>query len=131
MKVNIDISIGDFIDRYSILLVKASKITDEVKMEQVIKELQSHALIYENIIKDMRRSSIYHLESNLASLVETNTHLWNILDRQRKIEEGYFDPSDFIELSRCVYKENDHRFKLKKSIDKFFDSDILEQKQYV
>lgn len=123
--IAIPVSVGELIDKLSILRVKQTKITDSEKLEYVNKEfelLYNFSSVYFN---NEEISKLYH------ELVETNTKLWDIEDKLRVIEtEKNFD-SQFIELSRSVYYTNDERFSLKNEINKITSSEIREVKEYV
>jgi len=119
------VSVGEFIDKLSILQVKKTKITNEEKLEYINKEFE---LLY-------NLSSVYleikELETLYNILVKTNSKLWDIEDKLRVLEsEKKFD-EHFIELARNVYFTNDERFSLKNQINKITDSEIREIKEYI
>jgi hypothetical protein len=119
------VSVGELIDKLSILQVKKTKITNEEKLEYIKKEFE---LLY-------NLSSVYldikELETLYNILVKTNSKLWDIEDKLRVLEsEKKFD-EDFIELARNVYFTNDERFSLKNQINKITDSEIREMKEYI
>jgi len=119
------VSVGELIDKLSILQVKKQKITNEEKLEYINKEFE---LLY-------NLSSVYldikELETLYNILVKTNSKLWDIEDKLRVLEsEKKFD-KDFIELARNVYFTNDERFSLKNQINKITDSEIREIKEYI
>jgi hypothetical protein len=119
------VSVGELIDKLSILQVKKTKITNEEKLEYINKEFE---LLY-------NLSSVYldikELETLYNILVKTNSKLWDIEDKLRVLEsEKKFD-KDFIELARNVYFTNDERFSLKNQINKITDSEIREIKEYI
>jgi hypothetical protein len=119
------VSVGELIDKLSILQVKKTKITNEEKLEYINKEFE---LLY-------NLSSVYldikELETLYNILVKTNSKLWDIEDKLRVLEsEKKFD-EDFIELARNVYFTNDERFSLKNQINKITDSEIREIKEYI
>jgi hypothetical protein len=119
------VSVGELIDKLSILQVKKTKITNKEKLDYINKEFE---LLY-------NLSSVYldnkELETLYRILVKTNSKLWDIEDKLRVLEsEKKFD-EDFIKLSRSVYFTNDERFSLKNQINKITDSEIREVKDYV
>jgi len=119
------VSVGELIDKLSILQVKKQKITNEEKLEYINKEFE---LLY-------NLSSVYleikELETLYNILVKTNSKLWDIEDKLRVLEsEKKFD-EHFIELARNVYFTNDERFSLKNQINKITDSEIREIKEYI
>lgn len=119
------VSVGELIDKLSILQVKKIKITNEEKLEYINKEFE---LLY-------NLSSVYldnkQLETLYNILVKTNSKLWDIEDKLRVLEsEKRFD-DEFVELARNVYFTNDERFSLKNQINKITDSEIREIKEYI
>jgi len=123
--INIPVSIGELIDKLTILRVKQTKITNEEKLEYVNKEF--------NLLYDM--SKIYlekpEIDSLYHKLIDINLKLWNIEDRLRVLESESRFGGEFIDFARSVYVTNDIRFKLKNEINKFTDSEIREVKEYV
>jgi hypothetical protein len=123
--ITIPVSVGELIDKLSILHIKQTKITDPEKLEHINKEfklLYNFSSVYlnnEEIIK------LYH------ELADTNSKLWEIEDMLRVIETQKNFDSKFIELSRLVYKTNDNRFIIKNKINQLTNSEIREQKDYV
>jgi len=119
------VSVGELIDKLSILQVKKTKITNEEKLEYINKEFE---LLY-------NLSSIYldnkQLETLYHTLVKTNSKLWDIEDKLRVLESKKSFDKDFIELARSVYYTNDERFSLKNQINKITDSEIREIKEYI
>jgi hypothetical protein len=119
------VSVGELIDKLSILHVKQIKITNEEKLEYINKEFE---LLY-------NLSSVYldnpEIESLYHQLVETNSKLWDIEDRLRVIETEKRFEGEFIDYARKVYFTNDDRFRLKNEINKITDSEIREVKEYV
>ena len=122
--INIQGSVGELIDKLSILQIKLDKITDEYKLNLVNREF---ALLY--------NESIPYLGDNMVSkwypmLVEVNSKLWDVEDKLRVFEsEKKFD-QEFIELARKVYYTNDERFRLKNKINSITSSEIREVKDY-
>jgi hypothetical protein len=123
--INVPVSVGEMIDKLSILRVKQTKITDEKKLEYVNKEFE---LLY-------NLSSVYLNQEEIASLyhmlVETNSKLWDVEDRLRVIESERRFEGEFIDYARKVYYTNDERFRIKNEINKITDSEIREVKEYV
>jgi hypothetical protein len=123
--VTVPVSIGEMIDKLSILQVKKTKISDEVKLEFVNKEFQ--------ILYDL--SSVYlkniEIESLYNQLIEINSSLWDVEDRLRIIETEKKFEGEFISLARKVYFTNDERFRLKNEINLITSSEIREVKDYV
>ena len=123
--IHTPVSVGELIDKLSILHVKQTKITNEEKLIYVNKEFE---LLY-------NMSSVYlenaEIESLYHQLVDTNSKLWDIEDRLRVLEsEGRWE-GEFVDFARKVYFTNDIRFELKNEINKITDSEIREVKDYV
>jgi len=122
--VTIPVSVGELIDKLSILQVKKLKITNTEGLKYVSEEFE---LLY-------NQSEIYfnvnEIKSLYESLTEVNSSLWDVEDKLRVFEsEKKFD-NEFIELSRKVYYTNDERFRLKNEINLITSSKIREVKDY-
>jgi hypothetical protein len=123
--ITVPVSVGELIDKLSILHVKKTKIVNEEKLTFINKEFEllynmsSYYLNNENI------SKLYH------QLVEVNLKLWEIEDELRVIESTKDFNTTFIELARQVYHTNDERFSLKNKINELTNSEVREQKDYV
>jgi hypothetical protein len=123
--ITIPVSVGELIDKLSILHVKQMKISNPEKLEYVNKEFELLYNFSSVYLNNEEISKLYH------ELVKTNSELWEIEDMLRVIEtEKTFD-SRFIELSRGVYHTNDKRFRLKTEINERTSSEIREVKEYV
>ena len=118
----IPVSIGEIFDKYSILEIKLTKIKDIEKIKLVKKEKE---LLEPYILKYSLDNKIYE------SLKNVNNQLWEIEDKLRikELEKDFND--EFIQLARKVYFTNDKRSVIKKKINLFFKSEIIEVKDYV
>jgi len=123
--VSIPVSIGEMIDKLSILQVKKTKISDEIKLEFVNKEFEILYNLSSVYLNNVEIESLYH------KLVEINSSLWDIEDRLRIIEKEKRFEGEFISLARKVYFTNDERFRLKNEINLLTLSEIREVKDYV
>ena len=119
------VSVGELIDKLSILHVKQTKITNEEKLEYINKEFELLYNLSSSFLDNPEIESLYH------QLVETNSKLWDIEDRLRVIETEKRFEAEFIDYARKVYFTNDDRFRLKNEINKITDSEIREVKEYV
>lgn len=117
----VPISLGELIDKITILMIKQSKITDTTKLTNINKELG----ILQEIAKTYNVSKKYSF-----LLYEINNTLWNIEDRIRHLESKQQFDSVFIETARQVYVLNDKRADIKKQINMIYNSDIIEEKSY-
>ncbi|MCB9059907.1 MAG: hypothetical protein H6622_00105 [Halobacteriovoraceae bacterium] len=123
MKAICEISIGELLDKYSILDIKREKITDPIKLQKINKEWESLRLRIEEL-------ALKNVESSIQTLREINLNLWNIEDEIRSKEALNDFDEEFIRLARSVYITNDKRFELKNRINQTFSSKIQEVKSY-
>jgi hypothetical protein len=123
--INIPVSVGELIDKLSILHIKKTKIFNNEKLKFINEEFELLYNFSSVYLNDEKISSLYF------KLVDTNLKLWEIEDELRVIELTKDFNSTFIELSRQVYHTNDERFSIKNKINELTDSEIREQKDYV
>ena len=124
-KIYIEVSVGELIDKITILEIKREKISDKDSLESINKEYLS---LKESIKKNVKiNSEIQNLWGELKLL---NLKLWEIEDGKRLAEKNKKFDEDFIELARNVYKYNDERAKIKSKINQLSGSNIREVKQY-
>jgi len=125
MYVKIKISIGELVDKITILQIKKEMIVDESKLKKIENELNHLQSTLTTISQKNDK-----LDELMAQLKEINTKLWKIEDDIRHLEkENRFD-NEFIELARSVYITNDKRFEIKNAINFEFSSEIAEVKSY-
>jgi len=121
MIVNAPVSVGELVDKITILEIKKEFFTNNKKMENVqleLKHLREALPKTEDIFNEFY--SLYH----------TNKTLWKIEDDIRKKEKLKEFDQEFIELARSVYYTNDIRAELKREINKKVGSTLIEEKQY-
>ena len=117
----IEVSIGEVLDKMSILTIKLNKIEDTDKLRNVSKEL---SYLTANIDKDILNDDLY------TELCGVNLRLWEIEDEIRECErKGQFN-LEFIRLARAVYHRNDERAEIKKKINLKYGSQFVEEKSY-
>lgn len=122
--LKIPVSIGELIDKLSILQVKKIKIQNPQSLKFVSEEF--------DLLKDLSQSFLENenIETLYNQLIEVNSNLWDVEDKLRVYEsEKRFD-EEFIELARKVYYTNDERFRLKNEINLITSSQIREVKDY-
>jgi hypothetical protein len=119
------VSVGELIDKLSILHVKQTKITNEEKLEYINKEFELLYNLSSGYLNNPEIETLYH------QLVETNSKLWDIEDRLRVIETEKRFEGEFVDYARKVYFTNDDRFRLKNEINNISNSEIREVKEYV
>ena len=124
MIVNIPISLGELIDKISILLIKEKNISDEKKLSKIREELSLLKKTLNHKINDN------NIKNYLNKLVEINTKLWKIEDDIRDCERSKKFDKIFIDLARSVYITNDKRSEIKNEINNKFGSTIVEVKSY-
>ena len=125
-KILSEISVGELLDKISILEIKLEKIKDKQSHEEINKEYK--------ILKQAQNLNI-ELTDKLKYLSneikEINLNLWNIEDKLRICEKNKDFGQNFIKLARDVYFNNDKRSKIKSKINEISGSNIKEIKQYV
>ena len=120
--INAPISIGELIDKITILEIKKNKLQNS-KLENVFKELSF-------LRKLMAKHQIEITDNLFTQLKEINLKLWNIEDQIRIKEKNKEFDNIFIELARSVYFTNDKRSEIKKRINRLSNSEITEEKSY-
>lgn len=120
--MKIEVSVGEIIDKLSILKIKTSFINDEEKLKNVRKEY--------DYLNDIVFNQMKINESDFLSLVTVNQRLWEVEDLIRVKEKNKEFDSEFIELARSVYFTNDKRAEIKKNINLKYDSLFVEEKSY-
>jgi len=123
--IKIPISIGELIDKITILEIKYINIECKEKREHIWKELEALFYIYNNKISCIDKCKKYK-----EDLYIINNELWKIEDAIRIKEKNDEFDEYFIELARNVYYQNDKRFELKNKINMLFNSNITEVKSY-
>ncbi len=124
-KILAEISLGELIDKITILEIKKDKLKDENKLIAVNKELSSLSLTLKENINDYTKISGFK-----DSLKSINSKLWDIENEKRNCEKNSDFGEKFINLARNVYKLNDERAKLKLNINEAFGSNIKEVKSH-
>ena len=124
MIINTPVSLGELVDKISILHIKNKNIKDYEKNKLVVQELE---LLNETLNKHIKREDI---QKYLDLLIEINSKLWVIEDDIRDCERNKKFDQKFIDLARSVYFTNDKRSEIKLDINKKFGSKIIEVKSY-
>lgn len=125
MSINIEISIGEFWDKITILQIKADRIKDKNKLINITKELNQ-------LVNHWKKSSHneIQIDAELKKLRHINEQLWDIEDNIRDKELAQEFDDVFVELARSVYFINDKRAEVKKEINKKMGSSLVEEKSY-
>lgn len=121
--VSIPISIGELLDKLSILKVKRKQISNKHKVKEVNKEYDLLSKVYD-FSKNKKIIDLYN------ELYEINTKLWKIEDAIRIKEKNNKFDHTFVTLARKVYYTNDKRFDVKNKINYITKSNIVEVKSY-
>jgi len=120
----IPISWGELIDKVTILEIKLAKIKVQSALINIQKELD---YLDEIVRRENIDHSIFEMKSSLRAI---NLKLWDVEEDIRHKELKVEFDNEFIQLARSVYKFNDERAKLKKSINLTFNSELIEEKSY-
>ncbi len=125
MNVNIDISIGEFFDKLTILEIKKERIKDAGKLVNINTELDAL-----NELLSSLAFSRADVDIEVGELKTINEKLWVIEDDIRDKESAKSFDQEFIELARSVYFTNDRRSDVKREINIKLGSDFIEEKSY-
>ena len=125
MIINTPISLGELIDKISILQIKKKNIKNYKKQKLINKEL---ILLKERLKRVLDVDN--DLKKYLKRLIAINEKLWKIEDQLRECERKNKFDHKFIQLARSVYITNDERSKIKLDINNKFGSSIIEIKSY-
>jgi hypothetical protein len=126
MLARVPVSVGELLDKVSILRIKTRRIQDATKVANVKKELD--ALDAEVARLDVEPGLV---EGFLGELEEINGQLWEIEDDIRACEARQDFGEEFIRLARAVYRTNDVRARIKKRANEATGSELTEEKSYV
>ena len=124
-KILVEVSVGELLDKISILVIKQEKIKDTEKLKFIDEEHAIHKDQLNNNVK-----SVQKLNELFETLKKINAKLWIIEDDKRKCEKDKDFTEKFIELSRDVHFLNDERAKIKLEINNLTGSKIKEIKEY-
>lgn len=125
MNIETQISVGEFLDKITILEIKSERIKDETKLKNISHELE--------ILRDIwKQAGLQHNDFTdlIAQLKSVNEQLWEIEDDIRDKEAAKQFDQRFIELARSVYITNDKRAAIKRDINLAAGSELIEEKSY-
>lgn len=125
MEIRVPISVGELVDKLTILDIKAGRIADPAKRANVVRE---QTLLRETVKQSVPPSA--ELDALTLDLRSVNEALWVIEDEIRDLERARDFGARFVELARAVYITNDRRAAFKKDINLLVGSDIVEEKSY-
>jgi hypothetical protein len=119
------VSIGELIDKITILEIKAERITDAGKVANVRTELDGLLPLWHQQL-----AAQPGLDALKTQLKVINERMWDIQDRLRDKEAAQVFDDEFIQLARGVYGTNGERVKVKNEINRIAGSQLVEEKQY-
>ena len=131
--INVPVSVGEFIDKITILEIKVARIADPVRRGHAEKELAAlEAVLVAS--EAGGATDVTDVTDDLASLRAqlrgTNEVLWDLEDEIRELGTSNERSEEFIVAARRIYETNDHRFALKDRINRLTHSEIQEVKSY-
>lgn len=127
MLIEAPISLGELIDKITILEIKVVQIKDESKLKNVSHELNILNAKLDTLLDAEQKAKLEPLK---AALKTANEELWVIEDDIRDCEYVKDFGEKFIQLARSVYIKNDKRAAAKKDINIAFGSELVEEKSY-
>lgn len=125
MLLNVPVSVGEVVDKVTILEIKSARITDPVKLKNITAELDS--------LRPLVSGGVFDSDEVVAlsdALRVVNSELWDIEDDIRAEDAVGRFGERFVELARAVYVTNDRRAELKKRINLATGSALVEEKSY-
>ena len=128
MPLLIPASVGELIDKITILEIKQQRIADAAKQLNISRELQALMAVVGEQELGYPLGALAELGQQLSAV---NQQLWDIEDDIRECERQADFGTRFVELARAVYHRNDERAALKRSINEQCGSELVEEKSYV
>ncbi len=125
MELKVEISVGELLDKITILEIKSERITDQAKLANILTELAA--------LKGTWAESglaAVDLGDLVGRLKAVNEALWDIEDGIRRLEAAQQFGEDFIRLARSVYQRNDERSVIKRKVNHLTGSRLVEEKSY-
>ena len=125
MKLMVEVSPGELIDKITILKIKLENINNGAKLANIRREYE--------ILMDTFRSQVEETEDLRALIDELraiNQKIWDIEDEIRDLERAKDFGDQFVAVARSVYRSNDRRAAAKRKINELLNSVIIEEKSY-
>lgn len=119
----VPVSVGELLDKITILRIKQKRIKDPLKLTNIQKELSA-------LLSVCKTAGLGLDSPTLTELEATNAELWDIEDDIRECERQKKFDQKFIDLARAVYITNDRRFALKSALNNAYGSSLQEEKSY-
>jgi len=123
MIIECPVSLGELVDKVSILKIKTIKITNESKRKLALDE-------FEHLQRKLESLNLKGVQAFLDELFAINSKLWIIEDDIRLKEKNQAFDDEFVQLARAVYQTNDQRFEVKAKCNQHYGSLIQEVKSY-
>ena len=124
MKLRIEVSPGELIDRLTILEIKLARLTSAAQLANVRRDIELTSLPLQSVPDSGELAALR------AQLKAVNERIWDIEDAVRGHERDQSFGDAFVALARSVYRSNDERASLKRQINEFLRSDLMEEKSY-
>jgi Family of unknown function (DUF6165) len=125
MQVMVPVSVGELLDKITILEIKAERIAEPEKRLNIDRELSELRARREAL--GLERADLRPLMGELA---EVNRRLWVVEDDLRRLEAKQDFGPEFVRLARSVYRENDRRAEIKRELNRLTGSQLVEEKSY-
>ena len=125
MALKVEVSVGELLDKITILEIKSERVADEGKLANIRKEL--------DILRRTWNGSTLSqtdVSDQMNRLKRVNQRLWDIEDDIRMKEAAQSFDDAFVALARSVYKENDERAAIKRELNDMLGSALIEEKYY-
>ena len=122
--INIPVSVGELVDKITILKIKLTQIKDKEKLINVQKEHDT--LTFLNQYVTIQKDVLEHQQQ----LMEVNLAIWFLEEDIRHYEKIQHFTGDFIEVARKIYKTNDERSRIKKKINILCNSELIDEKSH-
>jgi sugar phosphate isomerase/epimerase len=125
MLVEIPVSVGELVDKITILQIKSQLLTQEAQLLNVRREL---ALLLQRLAGLGLAQAL--LDTHAQELLEVNQQLWHIEDFKRQCERAQDWGAAFVQAARQVYILNDRRASIKRALNQLVGSDLVEEKSH-
>jgi len=127
MKIEIPVSVGEFLDKQSILYIKMKRVADKEKQKDIRKEVELLDEVEQKVFDKNDQKVCFHY---FKRLLRVNEKLWDIENEIRIAHRNKRFGKEFIQIAKQVYLLNQQRSDLKAEINEAFNSDIKEVKSY-
>lgn len=125
MTIHIPVASGELFDKITILEIKQENLKDPAKLANVAVELKALAEVAAQTFPDTEA-----LKTLVSDLKKTNKEIWDLEDTIRDCERGQDFGQRFVETARMIYKTNDRRAAIKREINIYLGSALIEEKSY-